>query len=313
MADETATSREVQREQIHAARWELLDHLVCLSRTPMTVLSFAWVGLLIVNLVSGLPPLLQWVSTAIWALFVLDFTVEVVVAPHRLTYVRGHWLTVISLALPAFSMLRILRVIRIVRLAAMSGSFSLLRVVTACNRGMVATRRVLGHHKLGYVATLTLLVTLSGAAGMYAFENPATLRAAGHGSAVHGGAGLHSYGEAVWWTAMIMTTMGSAYWPVTLAGRILCWLLALYAFAVFGYITATIASYFIGMTGDAGKEQNDGTPALDPAAMRRELTAIRQQLSALAGRFEADELPGGLTREVRPVPAAETGADPRRS
>ncbi len=40
--------------------------------------------------------------------------------------------------------------------------------------------------------------------------------------------------------------MGSDYWPRTPEGRILCLLLALYAFAVFGYVTATLASYFIG-------------------------------------------------------------------
>ena len=58
-------------------------------------------------------------------------------------------------------------------------------------------------------------------------------------------AGIHDYGTALWWTAMLMTTMGSAYWPQTGEGRILCVLLALYAFAVFGYVTATLATFFV--------------------------------------------------------------------
>ena len=49
--------------------------------------------------------------------------------------------------------------------------------------------------------------------------------------------------SAVWWTAMLLTTMGSEYWPRTPEGRVLCLLLALYAFAVFGYVTAAIAAY----------------------------------------------------------------------
>jgi voltage-gated potassium channel len=55
--------------------------------------------------------------------------------------------------------------------------------------------------------------------------------------------GLTDYGTALWWTAMIMTTMGTEYWPRTAEGRVLCFFLSLYAFAVFGYVTATIARH----------------------------------------------------------------------
>ena len=74
------------------------------------------------------------------------------------------------------------------------------------------------------IVALTVVVTLAGAAGMYTFENENP-----------DGRGLSNYGAALWWTAMIMTTMGSEYWPQTAEGRVLCFLLSLYAFAVFGY------------------------------------------------------------------------------
>jgi voltage-gated potassium channel len=86
----------------------------------------------------------------------------------------------------------------------------------------------------GYVFLLTVLVTLVGAAGMYAFERDAP------------GGGFDSYWTALWWTAMVITTMGSEFWPQTADGRMLCLFLALYAFAVFGYLTAAIATVFIG-------------------------------------------------------------------
>jgi voltage-gated potassium channel len=79
------------------------------------------------------------------------------------------------------------------------------------------------------------MVTITGAAGMYRFELDAP-----------GGPGLADYGTALWWTAMLLTTMGSDYWPRTPEGRVLCLLLAIYAFAVFGYVTAAIAAYFVG-------------------------------------------------------------------
>jgi hypothetical protein len=100
---------------------------------------------------------------------------------------------------------------------------------------------------------------------------------------------------------MIMTTMGSAYWPVTLAGRILCWLLALYAFAIFGYITATIASFFLAGSEKEETEPSAGEPALDLSALQAELTAMRQQLSVLVSRFEVEHLPDGVVREVLPA------------
>jgi voltage-gated potassium channel len=45
---------------------------------------------------------------------------------------------------------------------------------------------------------------------------------------------------------MLLTSIGSEYWPRTGSGRALCLLLAIYGFAVFGYITAALASYFVG-------------------------------------------------------------------
>jgi voltage-gated potassium channel len=65
---------------------------------------------------------------------------------------------------------------------------------------------------------------------MYSFESP----------------GLSSYEDAFWWTAMIMTTIGSNYWPRTVEGQILTFLLSVYAFTIFGYITAALASILVG-------------------------------------------------------------------
>ena len=59
---------------------------------------------------------------------------------------------------------------------------------------------------------LSVLVTLAGAAGMYAFEGPER---------------IGRYPDALWWTAMMMTRMGSETWPQTGEGRILCLVLAL--------------------------------------------------------------------------------------
>lgn len=283
MTTERTMTRDEKRAVVRQERWHLLHQLVCIVRTPMTVLSFVWVGLVIVNLVSGLPLILQWLSWLIWAFFVVEVLIELFIAPDRRVYLQQHWLVVISLLLPAFGTLSALRVVQAL---ASSGSLSLVRVLTAINRGMAATRHLVGKRKVGYVAGLTVLVMLVGAAGMFSFENPSMLRAQGYAHTVQQGGGLHSYGEAVWWTAMIMTTMGSVYWPVTLAGRILCWLLALYAFGVFGYITAILASYFVGIDISPDVRHERAGEQAANAAVGDELRALREQLAAVVERLD---------------------------
>ena len=93
--------------------------------------------------------------------------------------------------------------------------------------------------------------------------------------------GLASYGEAVWWTAMTMTAIGSDYFPKTLEGRLLGWILAVYAFAIFGYITASIASYFVVRD---QKVTPEGSPEL--ATLTQEIGKLRAELARLASIIE---------------------------
>jgi voltage-gated potassium channel len=86
-----------------------------------------------------------------------------------------------------------------------------------------------------------------------------------------GPGGFGGYGHALWWTAMLMATMGTDVWPTSPEGRLLCLFLALYAFTVFGYVTATLATFFIGR--DAEKSADK--------AMSRELGALRDEIAAL--------------------------------
>jgi voltage-gated potassium channel len=126
-------------------------------------------------------------------------------------------------------------------------------------------RRSFGRRGLGYVFVSTALITVLGAAGMLAFE-PETR--------VEGG--FTGYGDALWWTAMLILTMGSDFWPQTAEGRVLALLLSLYAFGVFGYITATFATFFIGREAEA--EDGEVAGAAELAALRREISLLRLEL-----------------------------------
>ena len=248
---------EVTSEALARERHELLRQIERALDPPMVALGFVWLALLIWELLNELSPMLEAIGLVIWILFVVEFAIEFVLAPRKLAYMTTNWLTALSLLLPALRVFRMVRVFRVVRAAR---GLRLIRLVTSLNRGMRALGASLGRRGFGYVLALTAVVTISGAAGMYAFENNVP-------------GGLTSYSEALWWTAMIMTTMGSAYWPGTAEGRVLCLLLAMYAFGVFGYVTATLATFFIGRDADAAEGEIAGAAALQ--ALRDEIAELR--------------------------------------
>jgi voltage-gated potassium channel len=259
-----AESVELERE-----RDQLLQAIEDWLETPMVVLAFVWLVLLVVELVWGERRLLATVGTVIWIVFIVDFAVKLLVAPRRVTYLRRNWLGAVSLVIPALRLFRVAHVVRLLRVARVGRGVQMVRVVASVNRGMRALRASLSRRGFGYVAALTALVTVAGAAGMYAFERD-------------GAAGLNSYGEALWFTAMILTTLGSQFWPETAEGRVLGLLLALYAIGVFGYVTATLATYFIGR--DAEHHDAEVAGAAELAEIRRELAALRGEIAALARR-----------------------------
>jgi voltage-gated potassium channel len=244
-------------KQVERQRWILLRRIEKAMAGPLAMLGLLWLALLIVDLVRGLSRPLEILGAAIWIVFIIDFAIRFVLAPAKLRYLRANWITALALLLPALRALRSIRALRALR------GLRLARLLTSLNRGMGALAGTMRRRGFVHVLVATLVVTFAGAAGMYAFER----------DSVPGG--LANYGQALWWTAMTMTTMGSDYWPHTTEGRILCLLLALYAFTVFGYVTAALATFFIGK--DA-KDRVGVAGASELQALRLDIAALRKQL-----------------------------------
>ncbi|HEY3392799.1 MAG TPA: ion channel [Lacipirellulaceae bacterium] len=194
----------------------------------------------------------------------LEFLLKFVIAPRKLSFLRKRWLTVLALALPALRVFRASRVIYMLRFGRAVRGITMARLLTAFNRGLQSLRRTIGRFGFGYVLALTLLVTILGAAGMYAFERQAR-------------GGLSSFGDALWFSGMMMTTSGSDYWPKTLEGRILCFMMALYAFAIFGYVAATLATLLVGQEAKSRRVAPVDTAALQK--LRAEIARLSEQLA----------------------------------
>lgn len=244
-------------------RWNALEDLDDWLRIPMAVLSLAWLLIVVAELVWGERDLLATFGVVIWIIFLIEFAVRFLLAPEKMPFLRRNWLTVLALALPA---LRVFRALRLVRAARALRSARLVRIVGTANRSMTALRSTLRRRQFGYVAGLTVLIVLLGAAGMVNFE-PA--------GEVEGG--FTSYGHALWWSAMLVTSIGSDFWPQTTEGRILALLLSVYGLAVFGYITASFASFFVGR--DAETPDAPVAGSADIARLAQEIRDLRLHLA----------------------------------
>lgn len=253
-----------ERQKLEVERSALARQIGRSLETPMMLLGLAWLTLLIIEFTRGLNRAGEIATTAIWIIFIAEFALRFFIAPRKGVFLRHHWLTAVSLLVPALRAFRLLRVLRIFRAARIARGLRLVKVIGSLNRGMRALGATMGRRGFGYITLLTLLVTLVGAAGMLAFENSPD------------GRGLNDYGTALWWTAMIMTTIGSDYWPQTMEGRLLCILLSLYALGILGYVAGVLATFFIGRDAESAQAEIAGERGI--TALREEIAGLRAEI-----------------------------------
>ena len=244
-------------------RWRVLRDLEGWLEPPMLLLSLAWLGIVVWELVSGTTALIETVGTLIWVIFILEFLLRLTLAPDKSQFIRSSWLTIVALVVPAF---RLLRVFTFLRAARALRGLRLVRIVGTANRSMNALKATLQRRGFGYVVGLTILVIALGGAGMLSFEPSGEVAG-----------GFEDYGHALWWTGMLVAGIGTEFWPATTEGRVLAALLAIYGLAVFGYIAATFASFFIGR--DAADKKGGLAGGGDIARLRREIQALRLELA----------------------------------
>jgi len=256
------------KEQIVNERKKLLASIGKFLESPMIFLGFVWLILLVVELIWGLSKTLEYFSLAIWVLFIFDFIIELIIAPEKWNYLKKNWLTALSLIIPA---LRVFRIFRFVRLLRGLRGIRLVRIVSSLNRSMKSLSATMSRRAFGYVAMLTLVVTFAGAAGMYAIEKTAP--------------GFTTYGMSVWWTAMRVITAGSEYYPTTTEGKGLAFLIALYGYAVFGYVTATLATFFIGR--DAEEKDAPLAGAKDVAELKKEISTLTRAINEMKNKLDS--------------------------
>jgi voltage-gated potassium channel len=140
-------------------------------------------------------------------------------------------------------------------------------IFASADQGLRSIRRYLGRRGVGYALALTFIVVFAGAAGMLHFE-----KATGEAQTIQ------TYPRALWWTAMQMTNIGSAYQVQTTGGRVLCLGISIYAATMFGYLTALFATFFIGR--DAKDPKSEIASQKSVLEVREEVREIRRLLES---------------------------------
>ena len=260
---EVNDKREIERGE----RFELLHHLSAILEPAMVGLGLVFLGLLFMDFASvpltvlgedRLGDVLQW----IWGIFLVDFLLRFTIAPEKVPFLRANWLGALSLVLP---FLRPLRVFRVFRVARVIRGASLVRLLGGLNRGMRVLRRITRGRQFAFVAGLTLVVVLAGAVGVRYFDRD------------YANSPVRSFGDALWWSSTLVTTVNSELYVVSTEARVIALLQRLYALSIFGYITASIASYLIGADASAqGESEKEAALQDEVRALRRELAAVRE-------------------------------------
>lgn len=218
-------------------RWEKATEI------PMAGLALIFLGVyayLVISNTRSTP--VSWpevLMLMVWILFAVHYAVSLILVNRR-----GHWFLT-HLHVLAMTLLPFLRPLLLLRL------FNL----------WVLRRRSPGSALRGrvsiYVAGTSLLLVLVAALGVLDMEQNAD------------GANITSFGDAVWWSFVTMSSVGYGdYYPVTAMGRLMAVGLMFVGIALIGSVTASIASWFVERIGSAESDPggrlthgSDGPPA----------------------------------------------------
>jgi len=203
----------------------------------MIGLALVSVGLLVFEVVADHSPAqlrtLEVADTVIALIFLTEFVYNLVRAPNRAAWLRGHWWELLASIPINHGTAQLLRGLRLLRVFRLMRLLRLVRFVVRFKVMLQVAGEFAEQTYLIYIATIGGVVLASGALGFHYMEAGANPN-------------VHSLWDSFWWTVVTVTTVGYGdIYPVTTGGRILAIFLMLGGIATMGAITGAIAAYFI--------------------------------------------------------------------
>ena len=230
-------------------RWERASEWPLTAAAVVFLAAYAWP-----ILDPGLPSIwvtaCRFVTWTTWAAFALDYIVRLALSRRRLAFVRANLLDLAVIALPLLRPLRLLR---------------LLVLLSAINRH---ARTSLRGSVIIYAAGATVLVLFVSSLSMLDAERGTE------------GANIINYGDAVWWVATTVTTVGYGdRFPTTGTGRLIATGLMLGGIALLGVVTATLASWLVQRVSEV-EDASQAATRRDVEALTAEVAALRADIGA---------------------------------
>ncbi|GAA3638392.1 potassium channel family protein [Microbacterium awajiense] len=229
-------------------RWERLTYWPLIIASVVFIAAYSWQ---VIFDTEGLRFTLARLAMLLtWLVFAVDYVVRLGLARPRGRWFRRHIFDLLVVVLPALRPLRLLKAITVIH--------ALQRTAGAALRSRLAI----------YGSGAALILIWISALAVLDVERPAP------------GANITTFGDAVWWAFVTITTVGYGdFYPVTAGGRIVAVLLMCGGVAVVGVVTATLASWVIEKA--AAHSENDSA---EPAT-RGQVRDLSAQIEELAGRL----------------------------
>ncbi len=157
------------------------------------------------------------------SIFVIEFSLRLYDSPSRRTYVRHHWLDIVT-CIPVIGSLRALRLVRLLAFLRLGAS------VRAFGVGTTATERMPGGAGLWLLAPILIIVWVASAYGYFELE---------HGINPQ----IKTFGDALYFSFVTASTVGYGdVTPLTPAGKILSGVLIFVGIGLLGFASSQLTA-----------------------------------------------------------------------
>ena len=225
--------------------------------------SFVYLAAIILQLF-GRDSYQGWLSGFDWAMsgvFLGDYLIRIKIAPDRRAFAKKPWniADLVVIATPAIALFTgrsgagVLRIVRIVRLVAIA------------QRVWDSGQRIFHRGQVKWIAVVAAAVVALSWLTVWAQES------------THPDSNIKTPFDALWWAIVTMFTVGYGdTYPHTVVGKVSATVLMLSGIALFGWVTAALASLFV----ESVNEEDDKE---DQESLRSELAEMNARLARIEG------------------------------
>jgi voltage-gated potassium channel len=230
-------------------RWQKAMDWPLVVAALVFLVAYAWE--VIANLTGPALVFAEAVQALTWALFLVDYGMNLYLAKPRGKWFRSHLFDLAVVVLPMLRPLRALRFVTLLRV--------LDRTAGSAFRGRITT----------YVAGAGVLLVFVASLAILDAERSAP------------GSSIKTIGDAMWWAVVTVTTVGYGdEVPITPQGRLIATALMFCGIALLGIVTATFAAWIVEKIAVQDAEQQSATVS-HIKSLESKIEALQEMVSTL--------------------------------